>query len=266
MDFPSNHIIQISSEALMEMSLATLEAYTTPRRLKNGKNARPQAVETYGLLWGHEVFLPDGDILYSVEKMTLDAMAYRGSDEVMPSEGRKITKDLITSYWPNYSFLGDFHTHPFDHYKDVNDAQGYAFSEVDRQSLESAREEDPDFRISIVSTIASLHRAVEAFPKHLAPHIVTWDFGNYRLWLNACLLHGIPESVRRANPDEEGEEEEGDEEGVVILPNSPHWEETYESENVGEVSINVPSLTGPWAATAFGRRQRCDGKHNPGAI
>jgi len=56
----TNHIIQISDDALMEMSLATLEAYVVPQRQigKLGSKGIKTELETYGLLWGHEVLLP----------------------------------------------------------------------------------------------------------------------------------------------------------------------------------------------------------------
>jgi len=92
-------------------------------------------LETYGLLWGHEIILPDGNILYSVQKMTVDAMAYRRTDSVRPSDEKKVIKDIITSYWPQYSFLGDFHSHPYEHYKKVEEIKGYEFSEGDRTSM-----------------------------------------------------------------------------------------------------------------------------------
>jgi len=113
-------IIQISDDALMEMSLAALEAYVIPQSHtnKSAKELRTE-LETYGLLWGHEIFLPDGNILYSVQKLTVDAMADRRTDAVWPSKGLMVIKDMITSYWPQYSFLGDFHSHPYEYYKDV---------------------------------------------------------------------------------------------------------------------------------------------------
>ena len=107
----SNYVIQVSDEALMEMSLSALEAYVVPECQPKNKKLRTE-LETCGLLWGHEITLPNGDIFFAVQKLTIDAMAYRRTDSVWPSEGLRVIKDMITSYWPQYSFLGDFHTHP----------------------------------------------------------------------------------------------------------------------------------------------------------
>lgn len=50
-----NYIIQVSNEAWMEMSLATLEAYMVPQHQMSKKKQETQ-LESYGLLWGHGVF------------------------------------------------------------------------------------------------------------------------------------------------------------------------------------------------------------------
>lgn len=152
----SNYIIQISDDALMEMSVAALEAYVVPQRYvnKSGKFLETEELEleTYGLLWGHEVLLPDGDILYSIQKLTIDTMAHRRADSVYPSDGLNVIKDMITSYWSKYSFLGDFHSHPYEHFSEVEQIQGYEFSEPDRKAMIDNKQRD-DIVDPIVQTI-----------------------------------------------------------------------------------------------------------------
>lgn len=243
----------------MEISLAALEGYVIPeRKLKPGATLRTE-LETYGLLWGHEVFLPDGDILYSIKKLTVDAMAYRRNNCVWPSGGLNAIKDMITSYWPEYSFLGDFHSHPYDHYKDVLEIKGYEFSEGDRKSILENLNNDSDFRVSLVATIASLKKSSYVEPQHLSANIVSWTFNNYRFWLNACVTHS------EINEDEYSKNEIETEGKLALLPNSSHWKVGYESDQVGSVILNCPYLTSPWPATQFGKKTS-KGVHTPGHI
>ncbi len=237
----TNHIIQISDDALMEMSLATLEAYVVPQRQigKLGSKGIKTELETYGLLWGHEVLLPDSDILYSVRKLTVDSMAERRNSSVLPSEGLNVVKDLITSYWPQYSFLGDFHSHPYEHYKDVEEIKGYEFSEGDRESMLQKKENDDDFRISLVMTIASLKKASNSEPKFISENTINWTFNNYRFWLSACLVY------------REYDEEKDELDEIVLLPNSSSWKKEYSSDDIDDVYLHCPYLSSPWQIETF---------------
>lgn len=242
-----SYIIQISEESLMEMSIASLEAYVIPQRKDNAKKKGLQTeLETYGLLWGNEVILPDGDILLSIKKLTVDSMADRQPNCVWPSDGLSVIKDVITSYWPQYELLGDFHSHPYNHYTEVEELKGYDFSEGDRKFMLSNREKDDDYRVCLVMAISSLKRTSNAEPQHLDHNIVCWTFNNYRFWLNACLV------------DEENNQ-------INLIPNSSHWEKNYQSNQVSNVFLHCPYLTGPWQATEFGKKIG-RGNHMPGDI
>jgi len=242
--------IQISDDALMEMTLAALEAYVIPQRNpKQSINSIKTELETYGLLWGHEIDLPDGNVIISVRKLTVDAMAYRRNDSVWPSDGLRVIKDMITSFWPQYSFLGDFHSHPYEHYKDVQELNGYEFSEGDRKAMIANKQNDRDFRVSLVMTISSLKRASNSPPKFVDNHIISWTFNNYRFWLNACLIHN---SSEENNP-------------IVLSPNSTHWKKTYESDEIDAVYLHCSYLHNPWQVTRFGRKMG-PGNHESGDI
>ncbi len=240
----ANYIIHISDDALMEMSIAALEAYVVAD--KSGERSKKE-VETYGLLWGHEVILPDDDILYSVQKLTVDAMAYRRTGSVLPSEGVKVKKDMITSYWPQYSLLGDFHSHPYGHYSDVEEIKGYEFSEGDRKSMDN-KTNDPDFRVSLVMTISSLERISNIQPRDISDSIICWTFNNYRFWLNACIIY-------KGDEDDE----------IALLPNSYHWKKKYDHPDDVGVYLHCPYLSSPWQITKFGKKAG-KGKHIAGDI
>lgn len=260
-----NFIIHISSDALMEMSLATLEAYVVPQcTLRKSSKPPKTELETYGLLWGHEVRLPDGDFLYHVEKMTVDAMAERRHDFVIPSEGMGVMKDMVTSFWPQYALLGSFHSHPYDHYLEVNKIKGYEFSEADRQHMIALKCIDGDIRLALVMTIASLKKISDSVPQTIDNHIVCWTMSNYRFWLTACIIE-YESGDDENDEDSENADEMDDvgEESVLILPNSSDWDETYEHDVIGGVYLHCPYLSDPWQVTAFGKKVGL-GRHLPG--
>lgn len=244
-ELPRKYFIKISDDALMEMSLATLEGYVV-QQVGRRKNEVKKEVETYGFLWGNEIRLPDRNILFSIRKMTVDAMAYRQAKTVAPSEFREIAKDLVTSYWADYSFLGDFHSHPYEHTSEVERDKGYEFSDGDREFMLEMKKSDYDYKVAIVMTVASLKKSMNMKPKKIINKIITWDFNNYRFWLNACVVLGGKENS--INSDESSLN------SIFIFPKSTHWKRTDEVNNVGEVVLHCASLESLIKATEFGRK------------
>jgi len=105
----SGYIIRISEQAPVHMCLSGMEAFSASH-LRRGPRIR---LETYGSLWGHEVRLPRGRTLYSVEMAAVDTSAKMENDEVRPAPAAlDLKRDVMTSFWPQLEFLGDFHTHP----------------------------------------------------------------------------------------------------------------------------------------------------------
>lgn len=104
------YVVRVHENALIQMCLSGLEAYSIWHRQK-GPRTR---LETYGALWGHELSLPGGPTVYSVEMATVDTSAERTHDAVTPVwDALQLKRDVMTSFWPQYDFLGDFHTHPY---------------------------------------------------------------------------------------------------------------------------------------------------------
>lgn len=108
---PDGYVVKVSEAALAQICLNGLEAYVIGG---NGPKGRTNLLETYGLLWGHEVSLPDGKTLYSIEFMSVDTSAATTRNSFLPNPSALHMKtDIISSFWPQYEFIGDFHTHPY---------------------------------------------------------------------------------------------------------------------------------------------------------
>lgn len=123
------YIVRVSENSLIQMCLNGIEAYVVKHKQGKGKKSK-NMIETYGLLWGHQINQPDKKTLYCVEMVSIDTSAVRDTNSVIPRKlALRLKKDLLTSFWPQYEFLGDFHTHPYEHYKEVLDEKDMNLAE-----------------------------------------------------------------------------------------------------------------------------------------
>lgn len=178
----SNHIIRISENALINLCLNGIEAYSVPHKAFRRQKNR---LEIYGTLWGYEVTQP-GKTLYSVELVSIDTSAKQDHDSVDPSNhSLELKKELITSFWPHYGFLGDVHTHPYEHYKDVIAIKGYNFSSDDISRIEdnSLYWLTYGYRVGLVLTIARLQRKTNRGIQRIDPSTIEFTLAKYRLCL-----------------------------------------------------------------------------------
>ncbi|MDD4237432.1 MAG: hypothetical protein PHT62_02570 [Desulfotomaculaceae bacterium] len=130
----SGYVIRISENALIQMCLNGLEAYIVTHKENNEDKSK---LETFGLLWGHESTLTNQKTLYSIELLSIDTSAVRKSNSCEPNDlALELKRDIMTSFWPHYDFLGDFHTHPYNNYRYVRNNKLYLYSEQDRSSIE----------------------------------------------------------------------------------------------------------------------------------
>lgn len=197
------YVVRVSENALIQLCLSGLEAYSVWHRQKGARTR----LETYGGLWGHELVLPGGRMLYSVELATVDTSAERGHDYAYPVDGAlELKRDVMTSFWPQYDFLGDFHTHP---YKTLSEAVGkkfrnYVFSEADRERIEDHSQYwvKQNYRVGLVLTIAQMARASRREHTKIEEGTVEFTLGNYRLWLKAYVAYRENQSLKVSKDDE----------------------------------------------------------------
>ena len=184
MGLDRDYCIRISEDALIQLVLNGLEAYI----VSHSENKKATSIETYGLLWGHEVSLPENNgTLYSIELVSIDTSAERDSWSCTPNEkALELKRDVMTSFWPHYDFLGDFHTHPHGNYKYVGDKE-INFSEPDIESLEEFCNDwrKHNYRVGLVLTIAWMKKASNKKSTYLQNNLIEFTLGNYRLWIKA---------------------------------------------------------------------------------
>ena len=181
---PNGYVVRISENALAHMCLCGLEAYSVRHRRKSSRGP----LETYGELWGHETRMSNGQTLYAVELATVDTSTLMEAESVLPAEeALDLKRDITTSFWPQFDFLGDFHTHPYRSPAEVvgNGLKNYEYSDQDFNRVQRYPDswQRHNYRVGMVLTIARMRRASFRDHRWLEDSTIEFTLGNYRLWL-----------------------------------------------------------------------------------
>lgn len=185
-------IVRISELAQASLVLSALEAYTI-EHLRNKKEESIK-LETHGTLFGYETFSYSKEIVYQIELVSTDTSTQQWQNKVRWSRSaRDLKQDFITSFYPNFDYLGTFHTHPYDHYKSVpRGDHGSYFSKGDLRSFHKNKKyhERVGSRVFLVITIAGMQKAGTQPNQRITNNIIQVTFGNLRLWISAyCVLN-----------------------------------------------------------------------------
>lgn len=189
MQLDRHYYVRISEDALIQLVLNGLEAYSVHHP---GNNKSKTRLETYGLLWGHEIHLPEtNDIHYSIELISIDTSAEMRRNYCSYNDSAlELKRRILASNWPHYDFLGDVHTHPYKDYKIVEAKKYYNFSKGDIKDLEKNSEywKNYRYRVGLVLTIAQMHKAGTKDTKYLKPNLIEFTLGDYRLWIRCYVI------------------------------------------------------------------------------
>jgi hypothetical protein len=176
----------MSEHALREMILSSLEAYCI------GGPGGKAGIEIWGNLWGYHRPTHDETIIF-VDAVSVSLAAKGKIDRVVPHPGsQKLKSEVIERWYPQFSLIGNFHSHPYPdkRLKEVASIPGFEFSDQDFVYYHSDDEVwqcaggTPLF---LVMTICELERVREGITTRVRDNVVQFDIGNYRFWLNACV-------------------------------------------------------------------------------
>jgi|GEM_PF-530968 len=179
-----DYIIRVSQSALIQMCLSGLESYIVAHRDSKSPKGRKE-LETFGLLWGHSISMPENKIMHCVEFMSVDTSAVREKGSVEPNDDAlELKRDMMRSFWPQYEFLGDFHTHPCKHYSVVTSSE-YEFSPADFESIEGNSDYymANNYRVGMVMTIARMRKKSSLNPRYVSNSTIQFALGNFKIWL-----------------------------------------------------------------------------------
>lgn len=223
---PDGYIIRVSETALMQMCLSGLEAYSVSHR---GNKGHKTGLETYGHLFGHETALPDDRTLYCIDFLDIDTSAERTRFTCTPNpESLTLKRDILTSFFPQYEFMGNFHTHPaIGTRSQILNCGFHRFSPTDFAFIQDSPEVwiHHNFRVGLVLTISIIVKRPKKHRRVIDANTIEFILGNYRFFLKGYV----------AALDE-------DEEDIILI------------DDVDSVSLHCPSLLGVnRESTPFGK-------------
>ena len=181
------YYVRVSEDALLQLCLYGLEAYEISH---NGGQRKKTMLETYGNVLGHSRLLPSGETLISVDMVSVDTSAKQNESSCLPNEkALELKYDVLNAYWPQYEYIGDFHTHPYKNVDEVNYYKGWRQSEQDFISVEADPYQDGwlkyNYRLGIVLAICKMQRKGSLNPTRIQSNTLRFDIGNYRCWITA---------------------------------------------------------------------------------
>ena len=184
--------IRVSNRALESMVLSASESYV----LGDGhrisiKKSHQNYKETYGHIWGIRKINKNSTEYIYVDRFYESLSARRKRDSVEPNEDAVRLKNSILERWsPHLSFLGDFHTHPYESLKEVQKCKGWEFSRSDRISfkLDDRLWELANHRpIMLVMVVAPIEKVRDTIAESQESNCWRFNIGELRFWLTASV-------------------------------------------------------------------------------
>ena len=233
---PNNLWVHVSDSALMHLLMAGMESFKV-RRWGKHETTNRGPVEATGFLWGYVPELNEGYDHVVIKHATTDVVARRRRNWTELIESSALAQQsVLSTHWPHLSMVGDFHTHPYESYSDVEANPGAssgdrAWYEDDFCHNVECRELRLRFRISLVLSIAELKRVQKdtRFKAELErSNRLKWQLGKFRYWLTAYSLDRTSDDVDSP---------------LVLSPREEGWPE---ADHAGrdKVLLDVPTIHG----------------------
>lgn len=186
--------LKFSDGALESMCHSALETYL----YGDGHETKSQ-VEVNGYLWGWRKASNDMQFIF-VDRVSPSFSSKKHQNWVQPNQKAVELQMAFMDRWaPEMSFLGDFHSHPYDNLQTVNKFRGYHFSDGDfgylrkDEFLWQRTEGNP---LIVVMTICKLAKVHDSEGQMISQNVWRWDIGEFRFWLNVAV--GYMQDGRRA--------------------------------------------------------------------
>lgn len=167
------------------MVLAAVESYC----LGDSHRTNRTKLETLGYVWGYARIKSDQKI-YHLTRISLSLSAKRSQNSVDPHPKAAILKNEIVTRWsPHLSLIGDFHTHPYEDVNEVNEINGFEFSDQDFISFQNDEliwEESDNSPLMLAMTICRMKRVHIKFSgEQVRNNVCKFYLGEFCFWLNA---------------------------------------------------------------------------------
>jgi hypothetical protein len=189
--------VKLASALLESMTLATVEAYAYRRP---GRQST-KGVETHGYVWGGRTVHANGEVIFSLDQISISLTAKRCANSVAPNLLAGLVKqDLFKGLAPHQMLIADFHSHPYPSIKAVARTLGYEFSEhdiddfLDDDFLWNAADNNP---IMLLQTVCRRQGKASPTLERRGRNVIAFDVREYRFWVNAIVGYLDKEGQRR---------------------------------------------------------------------
>ncbi len=182
--------IRVSDRALESMVLSASESFVLGDGSKPPQRRRKKRryVETYGYIWGFRRKVNDSPTEHvHIDRFDESLSARRKSSSVQPDDDAIWLKNSIIELWsPHLSFLGDFHTHPYNSRQAVEKSKGWEFTEDDidaftnDEHLWKLANQSP---LMLAMTVAPIERVHATEAHWFRNNCWIFNIGQLRFWL-----------------------------------------------------------------------------------
>ncbi|PFG54293.1 hypothetical protein ATG98_3513 [Marinobacter sp. LV10R520-4] len=197
-------LVSLSDQAFFTIVTSALEAYQVDHAKLDGD---PEThLETIGNLWGFINESRRGEYVYRIEMADVSTAADRDKSWVIAkNESYEYKRDFLDCYYPEFRFLGDFHSHPYSEAQnqvrtelDLERNSLYQFSKGDFQAVKEEQQgaDKKDYRVGIVATVYEREDYIKRTSKHLDEgSCIRFQYKNMTIWIKAYVWAG--EDYRR---------------------------------------------------------------------
>lgn len=203
-------LVSISEQAFFSIITSALEAY----KVEHGMNAGGSSayVETFGHLWGYKkIDELSGDGLYRVVWADTSTAVDRHRDSIAPKDAaQELKQDFVDVFFPEVSYLGDFHSHPYSLLLDgvsteleVEKKGLYKFSDSDFKSVKYLQDEAfLSYQVGLVVTVFEREQQVKRSFKLLdGASCLRFQYKNLTIWIKSYVWDGDLDSGYRRKAD-----------------------------------------------------------------
>lgn len=174
--------IRVSENFIVAATLAAAEAYCY------GDGRGHNKLETIGFVWGYKRVKGDKAIFF-LDRLSISLSAERETASVATNtEALKLKRNFMEVLQPQYTLLGDLHTHPYEDASEVARIGGQDFSDGDYQALLSddllwlTSDNTP---LMLAITVCRMKRVRASVGRYISDNIFQYNIGEFRMCINA---------------------------------------------------------------------------------
>lgn len=188
-------IVSISESAFFTIISTALESYKLEHQIHNGEMG--DRVETFGHLWGYSRYYNTPEQVYRVVWADTSTAVIRDKSYVAyDNEAQSLKQDFVDTFFPEVSYLGDYHSHPYSTHEDevktelALERNGlYQFSKGDFEAVKNLHENEYlDYRVGLVVTVYEREDKITRHQKRLdGESCIRFQYSGMTIWIKAYI-------------------------------------------------------------------------------